>query len=132
MVETRKRLTIMILDDEEDILTLYSDYLSRKGHRIIKTYINSETILDDIDIERPNAIIDYRLPGNRNGIEVASEILKKFPSSCIMFITAFEFLDHEISKHEIFYDKNIDILIKPVKLRQIEDSLLSLVHSDTF
>jgi DNA-binding NtrC family response regulator len=116
----------MILDDEEDILTLYNDYLSRKGHRIIKTYVNSETILDDIEIERPDAyIIDHRLPGNRNGIEVASEILKKFPSSCIMFITAFEFLDHEISKHDIFYDKNIEILIKPVKLRQIEDSVES-------
>lgn len=132
MVETIKTLTIMILDDEEDILTLYNDYLSRKGHRIIKTYVNSETILDDIDIERPDAyIIDYRLPGNRNGIEVASEILKKFPSSCIMFITAFEFLDHEISKHDIFYDKNIEILIKPVKLRQIEDSLLNLTSNQT-
>jgi DNA-binding NtrC family response regulator len=127
MAETRKTLTIMILDDEEDILTLYSDYLTRKGHRVIKTYVNSETILDDVDIERPDAyIIDYRLPGNRNGIEVASEILKKFPSSCIMFITAFEFLEHEITKHDIFYDKNIEILIKPVKLRQIEDSLLNL------
>lgn len=122
----------MILDDEEDILTLYNDYLSRKGHRIIKTYVNSETILDDIEIERPDAyIIDHRLPGNRNGIEVASEILKKFPSSCIMFITAFEFLDHEISKHDIFYDKNIEILIKPVKLRQIEDSLLNLTSNQT-
>jgi DNA-binding NtrC family response regulator len=132
MVERIKTLTIMILDDEEDILTLYNDYLSRKGHRIIKTYVNSETILDDIEIERPDAyIIDYRLPGNRNGIEVASEILKKFPSSCIMFITAFEFLDHEISKHDIFYDKNIEILIKPVKLRQIEDSLLNLTSNQT-
>lgn len=123
----------MILDDEEDILTLYSDYLSRKGHRVIKTYVNSKTILDDVDIERPDAyIIDYRLPGNRNGLEVATEILRKFPSSCIMFtscimfITAFEFLEFEISKHDIFYDKNIEILIKPVKLRQIEDSLLKL------
>ena len=133
MAETRTMLTIMILDDEEDILTLYSDYLSRKGHRIIKTYVNSETVLDDIDIERPDAyIIDYRLPGNRNGVEVASEILKKFPSSCIMFITAFEFLDHEISKHNIFYDKNIEILIKPVKLRQIEESLLNLMSHKTF
>ena len=132
MVETIKTLTIMILDDEEDILTLYNDYLSRKGHRVIRTYVNSETILDDIDIERPDAyIIDYRLPGNRNGIEIASEILKKFPSSCIMFLTAFEFLDHEISKHDIFFDKNIDILIKPVKLRQIEDSLLNLTSNQT-
>ena len=47
----------MILDDEEDILTLYSDYLSRKGHRVIKTYVNSKTILDDVDIERPDAYI---------------------------------------------------------------------------
>ena len=123
----------MILDDEEDILTLYSDYLSRKGYRVIKTYVNSETILDDIDIERPEAyIIDYRLPGNRNGIEVASEILKKFPSSCIMFISAFEFLDREILKHDIFCDKNIEILIKPVKLRQIEDSLVNLMSHETF
>lgn len=49
-----------------------------------------------------------------------------------MFITALEFLDHETTKHEIFYDKNIDILIKPVKLRQIEDSLLSQVCNETF
>lgn len=50
-----------------------------------------------------------------------------------MFITAFEFLDHEISKHDIFYDKNIEVLIKPVpvKLRQIENSLLSLVRNET-
>ena len=122
----------MILDDEEDILTLYNDYLSRKGHRVIRTYVNSETIIDDIDIERPDAyIIDYRLPGNRNGIEIASEILKKFPSSCIMFLTAFEFLDLEISKHDIFFDKNIEILINPVKLRQIEDSLLNLTSNQT-
>lgn len=122
----------MILDDEEDILTLYSDYLSRKGHRVIKTYANADTLLNDIDTERPDVyIIDYRLPTNRNGIEVASEILKKFPTSRIMFITAFELLDDEISKHDIFSDKNIKVLIKPVKLRQIEDSLLNLVRNET-
>jgi DNA-binding NtrC family response regulator len=133
MIETSKRLTVMILDDEEDILTLYSHYLSRKGYRVIKTYANADTLLNDIDIERrPDVyIIDYRLPTNRNGIEVASEILKKFPTSRIMFISAFELLDHELSKHDIFSDKNIEVLIKPVKLRQIEDSLLNLVRNET-
>ncbi|MGE5684673.1 MAG: hypothetical protein ACM3ZS_05960 [Nitrososphaerota archaeon] len=33
MVTTQNTYTIMILDDEEDILTLYSDYLSNMGHR---------------------------------------------------------------------------------------------------
>jgi len=128
MVAIRKKLTIMILDDEEDILVLYGDYLTKQGHRVLNTYVNGETILEDIDIERPDIyIIDYLLPGNKNGIEVASEILKKFPSSCIMFITGFELLNEEISKYDIFYGKNIDILIKPVRLRLLEDSLLNLL-----
>ena len=128
MVTSSKTYTIMILDDEEDILNLYSDYLSSRGHRVLKTYVNADTILDDIDIEFPDLyIIDYRLLGNMNGIEVAIEILKKFPSACIVFITGVELLDQEIVKHDIFTDKNIDVLLKPVKLYQIQDSLLTLL-----
>jgi len=128
LVAKREIYTIMILDDEEDILKLYNDYLSSKGHKVIRTYVNADNILEDIDIECPDLyIIDYRLPGNMNGIEVAIEILKKFPSACIIFITAFEFLDREISKHDIFYDKNIDVLLKPVKLNQIQNSLVNLL-----
>ena len=53
----------MILDDEEDILTLYSDYLSNMGHRILSIYVNADSILQDIGIEPPDIyIIDYRLP----------------------------------------------------------------------
>ena len=118
----------MILDDEEDILTLYSDYLSKMGHRILRTYVNADYILQDIDIEPPDVyIIDYRLLGNMNGIEVAIEILNKFPSACIIFITAFEFVQKEISKRDIFKDKNIDVLIKPVKLNQIQNSIINLI-----
>ena len=50
----------MILDDEEDILVLYGDYLSNIGHRVLKTYVNADTILDDIDIEPPRHL-HYRL-----------------------------------------------------------------------
>jgi DNA-binding NtrC family response regulator len=128
MVTTKETYTIMLLDDEEDILKLYSDYLSRMGHRVLKAYVNADTILDDIDIEFPDVyIIDYRLLGNMNGVEVAVEILNKFPSACIIFMTAFELLRKEISKRDIFYDKNIDVLIKPVKLSQIQNSLINLV-----
>lgn len=128
MVAKTETFTIMILDDDEDILKLYSDYLSYMGHRVLKVYVNADTILDDIEIERPDVyIIDYKLLGNMNGIEVAVEILNKFPSECIIFITAFEFLEREISKHEIFLDKNIDVLIKPVRLNQIQNSLTNLL-----
>ena len=65
-----------------------------------------------------------------NGIEVALEILKKFPTACIVFITGVELLDQEISKHEIFREKNIDVLLKPVKLNRIQDSLLTLLSNN--
>lgn len=118
----------MILDDEEDILNLYSDYLTSMGHRVIRTYVNADTILEDINIEPPDVyIIDYRLLGNMNGIEVAIEILNKFPSACIIFITAFEFVQKEISKRDIFKDKNMDVLIKPVKLNAIQNTIINLI-----
>ena len=94
----------------------------------IRTYINAYTILEDINIEPPDVyIIDYRLLGNMNGIEVAIEILNKFPSACIIFITAFELVKKEISKRNNFQDKNIDVLIKPVKLNAIQNTIINLI-----
>jgi len=53
MAITNKTYTILILEDEEDILKLYDDYFSSKAHKILRTYVNAETILQDIDIENP-------------------------------------------------------------------------------
>ena len=129
MVTKTETYTIMILDDEADILKLYGDFLTSKGHRVLRTYVNADRILADIDIEPPDVyLIDYRLLGNMNGVEVAIEILKKFPAACIIFITAFELVRQEILRRDIFYGKNIDVLIKPVKLYHIQNSLISLIN----
>ena len=129
MLTKTENYTIMILDDEDDILKLYGDFLTSKGHRLLRTYVNADTILSDIYIEPPDVyLIDYRLLGNMNGVEVAIEILKKFPTACIIFITAFELVRQEILKRDIFYGKNIDVLIKPVKLYHIQNSLISLIN----
>lgn len=47
-------------------------------------------------------LIVYRLPTSNNGIYVAIEILIKFPSARILFITGYEHLQNEISKNPIF------------------------------
>ena len=118
MVTIQDTYTLMILDDEEDILTLYSDYLSNMGHRILSTYVNADSILQDIGIEPPDIyILHYRLPGNTNGVKVAIEILKKFPLACIIFITAYELLEKVLSKKDIFCDKKIDVLIKTYQIK---------------
>jgi DNA-binding NtrC family response regulator len=126
-----KKLKIMIVEDEEDILILYKDFLRGKGYDVTTTYLNGEDIIEEIDkVKSEIYLIDYRLPGNKNGIEVAIEILNKFPAAPILFITAYENLQKEISKNQIFYDKKVQVLLKPVKLDKIENAMVNLVNKN--
>lgn len=68
----------------------------------ITTYVNGEDMIKEIDKAKcEKYLIDCRLPGNKNGIEVAIEILNKFPTAPILFITAYKNLQKQISKNSI-------------------------------
>jgi len=124
-----KKLKIMILEDEEDILILYKDFLVGKGHEITTTYKTGDEVINEIDSLRSDIyMIDFRLPGNKNGFDIAIEILTRFPSAPILFITAYEHLHKEISENPVFYNKNIEVLVKPVKLDIIESTIFHLVN----
>ena len=105
--------------------------ISGKGHQVVCKCKNANNILKEIEKEIPDVyIIDYRLPGNKNGIEVALEILNKFPLANILFITAYELLDSQISNNPNFEGKNVQILLKPMKLYNIENSMINLVNKN--
>lgn len=79
----------MIVEDEEDILTLYSDYLSKRGYHVIARYTRGNNIKTDLERHSPDIfLINSILPDRKNGIEVATEILNIYPSAQILFITA--------------------------------------------
>jgi DNA-binding response OmpR family regulator len=65
----KKPLKIMIVEDDEDILTLYTDYLSRKGYHVIARYSKGNDIKTDLERHSPDVyLINSKLPGkNRNG-----------------------------------------------------------------
>lgn len=130
MAEIREEnLKIMIIEDEEDILSLYNDYLSKKGYDVIGRYTCGNNILSDVEGHTPDVyLIDSKLPGKKSGTEVAAEILDKYPSAPILFVTADQNQHDEIEKNPRFYDKKIDVLLKPVKLNRIETSILNMVN----
>ena len=98
-----KKLKIMILEDEEDILILYKDFLVGKGYEITTTYKTGDEVINEIDNLRSDIyMIDFRLPGNKNGIDIAIEILTRFPSAPILFITAYEHLHKRFRKTQFF------------------------------
>lgn len=109
--------SIMIIEDEEDILLVYRDFLERKGYRIEASAPTANEILRDYKAYRPDLVIlDYRLPGSMNGLQAAEKILQKNPSARILIVTAFEDVKKELAENAFFDGKKISVLIKPVQL----------------
>lgn len=129
MEKRPEKLKIMIIQGDEDNLSLYSDYLSRRGYHVIARYTKGDDILTDVEKEPPDVfVLNSRLPGNKSGTEVATEILNVYPSAPILFITADYGQPVQLKKHPKLRDKKIEVLIKPVKLENIEDIILNLVN----
>jgi DNA-binding NtrC family response regulator len=125
----KKQFNIMIIEDEQDILLLYKDYLLSKGHKIVATSTTADEILSDYDRIQPDvAIIDYKLPNNKNGIDAAIQILDKYPSAAILIVTAYETVMKEIAKRSLFDNKRVEVLIKPLRLAQLETSIVDIVN----
>ena len=127
----KKHFNIMIIEDEQDILLLYKDYLLSRGHKIVATSTTANEIMSDYDRIQPDvAIIDYKLPNGMNGIEAAIQILDKYPLAAILIVTAYETVKIEIAKNSVFDNKRVEVLIKPLRLAQLESSILDIVNKN--
>jgi DNA-binding NtrC family response regulator len=125
----QKQFNIMIIEDEQDILLLYKDFLLSKGHKVVATSTTANEIMSDYDRIHPDvALIDYKLPDDKNGIDAAIQILDKYPSAAILIVTAYETVKKEIAKNSLFDNKRVEVLIKPLKLSQLESSIVNIVN----
>jgi CheY-like chemotaxis protein len=89
------------------------------------TSTTANEAMDDYEKYRPDfVIIDYKLPGKKNGLEAAKEILMSYPSGRILMLTGFHGVKDELKKDFFFDDKMVQILIKPVKLARLADIII--------
>ena len=127
----KKHLSIMIIEDEQDILLLYKDYLLSRGHNVVATSTTANEILSDYDRIRPDvAIIDYKLPNDKNGLDAALQILNKYPSAAILIVTAYETVTKEITKMPLLDNKRVEVLNKPIRLAQLENSIINIANRE--
>ena len=121
------KLKIAVIDDEQDILTLYEDFLISRGHEVYGS-LNADNIMPDFVKNLPDiALLNYRIAGQKSGIDAAIEILTEYPCFPILFVTAYDQLYKIILGYSELKGKNISVLLKPVLLKKIEDALLTLV-----
>lgn len=110
---------VMIIEDDEDILLLYKDYLKKKGHTIIVSSTTADEALRDYDDYKPDlVIVDFKLRGQKNGLQAASEIVAKHSRAKILIITAFDHVREEMDETGLSR-KDVTVLIKPIKLAHL-------------
>jgi DNA-binding response OmpR family regulator len=113
---------VMIVEDEQDLLILYKDYLEKKGCEVMVTSTTADEILVDYNAYQPDLLImDYKLPGIRNGLQAAKVILTTHSAAKIIILTAFDKVRQEMKSDTFFSDKNIKVLIKPIQMSQLKN-----------
>ena len=113
--EINPSTTILVVEDDENILNLLSAYLESAGHQVV-TAMDGDlgleyALKDNFDI----CILDVMLP-HQSGIEIASAIRKKGSTTPILFLTA---LGNEADILRGFGVGADDYMVKPFSPREL-------------
>lgn len=118
--------SIMIVDDEQDILVLFRDYLQTKGFKV-KTFQNPVAALTEFQFTPSSyslIISDIRMP-QMSGLQFIEKIGRINKDVKIIFMTAF---DLEIQK---ITQKNMtEFLKKPISLQELSVAINRVLESD--
>lgn len=108
--------TILLVDDEEAILDISTEYLLQKGYNVI-TAGNGFEAVDILETENiACCFTDINMPG-MDGIQLAEHIQKKDMTIPVIIMTGYPTLDNTI---QTVKNGVVDFLIKPVSLEQMD------------
>jgi CheY-like chemotaxis protein len=114
--------TIAVVEDEEDLLPVYSLILQDLGYEKVFITKDAEELVKAV-IDRtisPDIIMDYRLPG-MDGIEAAKIILQQVPSTMVIVTTADDTVkDKSISLGLKFLQKPFSMKALAKKIEETE------------
>jgi len=104
--------SIAIVEDEEDILTLFTEIIRENGYPVIG-FANPNSFVEYIRIYRDEIdliLIDYKLP-QMTGCELAEKIVEIDPRIKMILITAYD----DIVNNTL----NLELIRKPIKIIEL-------------
>ncbi|MFA6499458.1 MAG: response regulator [Desulfurivibrionaceae bacterium] len=119
----KRKIKILIVDDEAPICLLLKRYLERIG---FQTFVatDGEQALDIVREEKPAIMtLDIRMPG-LNGYEVLEKVKRRYPEMFIIVISAIDVPNME----EILERSGAHALLhKPIELQKLSDIICGFV-----
>jgi CheY-like chemotaxis protein len=91
--ETTDGITVLVADDEPDLLQLTRALLERAGFEVVEQAVDGEEALAAVTRLDPPPVptvmvLDYLMPG-LSGLEVADRVLARHPGQRIVLFSAF-------------------------------------------
>lgn len=118
-----KRLKILIVEDEVLIAELISDYLLEADFDVVGMAISFDEALALFDQHHPDLVlVDIRLYGERSGIDLANELLKRNEAVPIVYLSSQydpKTLDHALQTHPYGY------LTKPIQKQTLRTTIVA-------
>jgi DNA-binding NtrC family response regulator len=116
---------ILIIDDDEDVLNLFSDFLKKQGYKVTP-FIDPLSALKDIQ-ERPQRysviITDIRMPGI-SGLELIKRVCKINQDIKVILMSAFDLNGDDLN--QIGYEKFIQ---KPLHIHALAETIDKILRS---
>jgi two-component system, cell cycle response regulator CpdR len=132
---SNKKIRILVVDDEPDILLGLSWLLERLGH-YVKTFDNPAQALEHIvsgDVHYDLVITDYRMPGGISGLDLAKRVKKhkRGKKAKVFLMSAFDIMSlpelNEPDLNEAAKSEIVDEIIqKPIR----NDKLIAIIESN--
>ena len=117
--------TVLIVDDEPDILRLVQTVLARDGYKVV-TANDGEGALEKTrkgDVVPDLLVTDVVMPG-LSGPMVAEQLIQEIPGLKVLFISAFE--DRQVVRRYV-RDAGYEMISKPFQIEELSTKVRQLL-----
>lgn len=120
--QSSPRRSILVVDDEENFLTLLQWFLTQRGYEVCTASSADDALSLLGDHAFDVALLDLRL-GTSDGLDLLGELTQRLPEMTVFMMTAYP----TVSSIKQAFDKGASrYLTKPVDLQELARALRSL------
>src|SRR5690606_32412346 len=118
----KRQMLVLVIEDNQDLAKLFCDLLEVMGCKTEMAF-SAQSGLDTAKRIRPDLLFcDLRLPGDKNGLDLASELRAdpEFAATPLFAITGYSAPEEDQRAFKAGFDR---IFPKPIKFAQIQEVL---------
>ncbi len=121
------RATVLVVEDDEDVLELVEEALRLSGHRVITAHDGREALaLFDQHPDLQIVVSDVVMPNGTSGVDLVREVLRRRPSVAVLLMSGYP--RDELSR--IGGTDNFPFLAKPFRPSDLAACMLRLQQAE--